>query len=67
VADAFQQGATFETEGAQPRHRLLDHFFADGATRNSNRWDLYLRFLGDADFSRADGMITPSKKHVRNL
>ena len=39
------------------RHRLLNHLFADGAKRNSSRWDLYSRF-GDADFLRADGMIT---------
>jgi hypothetical protein len=32
-------------------------FFADGARRNSSRWDLYSR-LGDADFLRVDGMIT---------
>ena len=39
------------------RHRLLNHLFADGAKRNSSRWDLYSRF-GDADFFRADGIIT---------
>ena len=31
-------------------------FFADGARRNSSRWDLYSR-LGDTGFLRADGMI----------
>jgi hypothetical protein len=32
-------------------------FFAEGAKRNSSRWDLYSR-LGDADFLCAEGMIT---------
>ena len=32
-------------------------FFADGARRNSSRWDLYSR-LCDADFLRVDGVIT---------
>ena len=32
-------------------------FFAEGARRNSSRWDLYSR-LGDAGFLCADGMIT---------
>ena len=31
-------------------------FFAEGAKRNSSRWDLYSR-LGDLGFLRADGML----------
>jgi hypothetical protein len=32
-------------------------FFADGASRNSSRWDLYSR-LGADGFLRADGMVS---------
>ena len=48
------------------RHRLLDHLFADGARRNSSRWDLYSR-LGDTGFLRADDMITLLGELVRQL
>ena len=41
-------------------------FFAEGATRNSSRWDLY-SLLGDAGFLCADGMITLLEKLVRQL
>jgi hypothetical protein len=37
------------------------NFFADGARRNSSRWDLYSR-LGNAALLRADGMIILLKK-----
>ena len=41
-------------------------FFADGARRNSSRWDLYSR-LGDTGFLRADGMITLLREFVRQF
>jgi hypothetical protein len=41
-------------------------FFAEGARRNSSRWDLYSR-LGDAGFLCADGMISLQRSHVRQF
>src|SRR5208282_3732501 len=41
-------------------------FFADGARRNSSRWDLYSR-LGDTGFLRADGMIAFPGELVRQF